>query len=169
MTKEFKEITAGLEVLEIPGWGVLARAKSGASLHPLEGVVVSESGELVADGPAMVSGETTATTSRKGPASQAEINVNGFLKMVQGPPAKTLSVSGEYGASGPIIGKLKDLLLGLPDDDPRIYTLGTFLARGDHGRYNFAAAIFALDPEGIKKLEETLANPTPEAIEAFVG
>lgn len=153
------------KALEIKGLGVIVQGDKGLLFVPATKI---QDGEIVTDlapDTAAVGTATVVQPARRGPASQSEVTVKGFLEAMK---QKNLTAGGEYGAYGPLLNRLKELLFGLEEDSPLLAPLGTFLALGDHPRYGFAAAVVALSDAKLNELTALLAQPEAEPVEAFV-
>ena len=154
------------KALEVKNAGCIVQGDKGLIFLP--GVSIEE-GELIAHPMPAASEVSYAPIAqqvvRRGPSSQAEVNVKGFLDTMK---QKNLTAGGEYVGYGPYLNKLKELLIGLEEDSPLIAPLGTFIATGDHPRFSFAASVMALDDAKLNELSQILSDPKVDVLEAFV-
>jgi hypothetical protein len=163
MNKTFTQICDGVKAYEIKGLGCIVAA--GVDTLWVEGASISEEGELVYLPPAEPQIEETPLPPKHMPSSIATVNANAFLQEMD---RKNLTAGGEYGPLGPIIGKLRTTLKGTDDDSPVRGALGELLGLGDHGRYNTAAAVLAMNPEQMDQFNEVLNHPEPDIVREFV-
>jgi hypothetical protein len=153
------------KALNIKGGGCIVQGEKGILHLPF---VTFQDGELVSDDEEIPASRYLAAAPQvapKGPTSQAEIQVKGFLDQMK---TANLSGAGEYGGNGPYLNKLRELLLGIELDSPMALSLGRFLELGDHPRYHFAAAVIGLDEKKRDEFSQMLASPQPDVVEAFV-
>ena len=156
----FIEIGEGLKALEIKGRGVVLTSKSNTLF--LDYVAILD-GELVDADVGVQSG--SARPVKPGPSSIASVNIEAFEKEVS---RRNLTPAGEYGAVGPLVGKLRDALKLAGEGSPTANLLGNLLALGDHAKFGSAAAVVGMPAALQEEFATVLEAGETADLESFV-
>jgi len=156
------DLGQGWKALEVKGRGVVVSLEMGVVF--VEHAKIDDDGSLVADWP-VDAPAVEARPAKPGPSSIAAVNVKAFLEEIS---RRNLTVNGHYGAVGPLIGRLRDVLKDVEPHSPLEESIGSLLALGDHGRLGAAAAIVEMSPEKRAEFAKLLDSRDVDGMEAFV-